>query len=503
MVRSIVVAEGQATVRQVFLDPDGFLAPLLRSAIFACVTAGIAVMLAFHCAASLSAQSRSSRLLLPLLVIPLLGSVAVGLAIHLDLRYPLLTSLFAERSFFATWSLLTLVQLWQLTPLFIYLFVMQLNTASTEMHMFSTVAGATWGERVRDVAWPHCRNLAKLLTLFAVAEGSREFVKPALILKASPGTGTEMIAARLERNYAFWSKVDFSRAVNGTLASSLIVAAVAAVLAIVTMAVVERILRASTVAAAQSPFRMNRGKLAVSLLLLVAAVPLYGTLVHVSPSSLPTLPWAILGVSVALSTVASTATVAFAVIFAIAARVAFPIRLARFDRHAIPIFLVLFAIRLVPPIAVVLCGLHWLYASDALLATTAVFAWLAAQIILTFPLLASFGQFTHFAVSTEEISFHRVCGATPWEVARDSFFLRFKRQYLLIAVFGLAIILGEDAINAIMAFSVPSIAYELSLRIGGRSGSYHEAVMIVALLAVPISSALALLASTSSRKALS
>lgn len=495
MIRSIAAPAGREMIARTLEDPDGLRAPLIRSAFFAVVTALLSVVLGFYGAVALAPRMRSSRRLLLFLIIPLLGSVAVAVAVHLDVRYRLLHGLVAERDFFVTWLLLVLTQLWQFAPLFLYLFAVQLTTVSTDRHLFTMVSGASWGERVRDIDWPHCRNLARLLTLFAVAEGTREFVKPAMILRASPGTATEMITARLERHYAIWSKANFSTAVNGTLAGALLVTVVAALLAVLTIALADRLLRGSTAGLAHSRMDWGIGKVGVVALLALTAVPLIGALNYVDPAVLSDLPWSTLGVSVCLAGVAVAATMIVAVVFSISARVIFPDRLARFDSHALPVFLILFAIRLVPPIAIVLCGLHWLYRSGTLTTTTAVTVWVAAQMVITFPLLASFAQFTHFAVRTDEIAFHRVSRAWPWEVARDSFLLRFGPEYALIAVFGLAIILGEDAINSIMAFAVPSIAHELSLRVGGRSGSYREAVMIVALLAIPVVSAISTLAS--------
>lgn len=495
MIVSAVMPEGRAMLVRSLDRHDGLIIPMLRSAAFAIVTALLSVTMGFYGAVALAPQIRASRRLLSLLVIPLLGSVAVAVVVHLDVRYRMLHVLVADRDFFATWLLLALTQLWQFTPLFLYLFAVQLTTVSEDTHLFTVVSGASWGERVRDIDWPHCQNLAKLLTLFAVAEGTREFVKPAMILRASAGTATEMITARLERHYAVWSKADFVAAVNGTLASALWVTAVAAVLAVVTISAVESLLRGSAAALGHSRMTWGIGRVGLAVVLALIAVPLLGAVRYADPVVLPHLPWSTLGMSVCLAGVAVGTTMLVAITFSISARVAFPDRLARFDRRAMPVFLTLFAIRLVPPIAVALCGLHWLYRSGILSTATALMVWVAAQTVITFPLLASFAQFTHFSVRTDELSFHGVARARPWEIARDSFLARFAPEYALIAVFGLAIILGEDAINSIMAFAVPSIAHELSLRVGGRSGSYREAVMIVALLAIPVVSAVSMLAS--------
>jgi ABC-type sugar transport system permease subunit len=475
------------------LAADGFQRPLIRSLGFAFIAALLSVCAGFYVAVILSPSTRRSPIITLLLLLPLMGSVFAGLAVHLDMRYKIVYGLISDRHFFATWSLLLLTQLWQFVPLYLFLFAVHLNAVSVETGTFMSVSRASWGETVRDVYWPHCRNLAKLLILLAVGEGMREFVKPAMIIRASTGTGTEMVTGRLERYYATLSKANFEAATTGTLSRSLLVTLAAALLAILTIQIVEWLARGVNAAlrGVQSNPEIRASGLVA--LLLAGAVPLIGMATLFDIRALGQLPWDKLISSVVLALSAVVLTMLFVMIFAIAARVGFVEWLAMFDARSLPLFICLLTVRLVPPIAIVLCGFDWLFRFDAMSASMAILAWIGAQMMITFPLLAGFAIFTHFAVRTEEIEFHEVSRASWLEIARDTFLRRFGREYLLITIFGLSIILAEDAINSIMAFAVPSIAHELSLRIGGRSGSYREAVTIATMAATPVMAAIGMM----------
>ena len=133
---------------------------------------------------------------------------------------------------------MSVVQGLQLGPLFVYLFWLNLKTLPAARLEFAIVAGLCRLERVRDVYWPHSKNLGALLCLFSMVESLQEYSKFYLILHPLAGTATELVSHRLLRLYGYYVPSDpvLARNLSMATAGSFVVVSVFAV-AVVTVLV--------------------------------------------------------------------------------------------------------------------------------------------------------------------------------------------------------------------------------------------------------------------------
>ena len=180
-----------------------------------------------------------------------------------------------------------------------------------------------------------------------------------------------------------------------------------------------------------------------------------------------------------------------ALLFAIVARIVFQRTLEGFSRRSLPYFLGMLVIQFIPPIGVAFCGYYWLSAFRAWIGSgPLVWAlWITGQALLTFPIVASFIQYTHFAVRNRELDFHRISKATLREIVMSSFLGRFAVPYVLASLFGFALIWNEFTFNLVMSGVVrdlPSFALELTQRVDGLGASYFEAVDLIVISFLPV-----------------
>lgn len=468
----------------------GWGTAFVRSASFATLAVWLSVALAFAGSVALArADARLGRWMMLLLIVPLAGSVVVGFVAKLQLRHELLGAWVAEREFWSTWILMLVVECWQYCPLFLVMFWLHLQTVPPPLESFARASRLNLEEQIRDVYWPHARNLALLLALFGFTETFRSFVKFEIILRGSPGTGTELVGTWLQRSYATFAKVDPVAAVSGTLSYCALVMVLSAGLSMVVVQGVR--LTLPLLAWLLAPAHRFRPHLSASTaeragaaLALATLLP-FLTLLPLAARP-PDLPWRSIFVALVMAFAALSIVILCSVSFAIVSRVILLDRLERFDRRSIPVFLALFLLRFIPPLGLVLSGYRWASQIGSMGLLPAAVVWTAAQVILAFPLLTAFVQYNHFSVSTAELRFQQISGSSFGEVARESFHTRFRAQYALVALFGFSLILNEDSVNTIMAYQVPSIAHELTLRLAGRAGTYGAAAQMCMILLLPV-----------------
>lgn len=475
---------------------EGWGVPFLRASLFAIISSTAEVLLGFLGALLIRKASRPVGRSLVLLLGPaLIGSVAVGFLVKLNLmKYPAIAGLVAERNFVATWSLMLAVQCWQYLPMNLYLFWLHLQAVPENVESFGTAARLRGPELVRDLYWPHCRNLAVLLALFGVLVGLQEYSKFHLVLRSSPGTRTELAGHRLLRYYNSLVSVDPVLATERTLAYCAIYIGVGLPTAACAVALTARggalVMNAfGRLPLPRLPGRRTADIVAVAVQM-ANAIPIlvladYACRRHfIAPDRFVR--------SVALTLLALVVVLPTAVMFGIAARLAWLDRLERFDRRSLPFFAGVLLLLFIPPIGLTFCGYRWLAELGASLQSPPLVSltWLIGQSILAFPLLASFVQYNFFRVPTAEIQLQQAVGASLVEVARVSFLSRFRLEFLLVGLFGFSIIWTEATFNAIMVSltrAIPSVAVELTNRVEGRSNAYFEAANLIVVSLLPIS----------------
>lgn len=478
------------------LSADGWVVPVLRSTLFGCVTVVLEIGLGFLIAVGMLDQRGADRthwtaiLLLPLLM----GSTSTAFLFKIAIfDSSIITPLIQERRLAPTWTLMIALQLWQYLPPFAYMFYVRLLSMARSRVDFANAASLSTSERLCDFHWPHCRSLAGLLALFGVADGIHEYAKFSSVLRASPGTSTELISHRLQRYYESWRLVDARVAAENTLAFVAITTILALLVSLFVAWIVCRLMD-TLVKSFRSASAVNRipsipARALRVFLILVVLVPVAYLCRYLSD-------WHFIDASAflrsaLLSLVALATTIVVVIPFSFSVRLLWPDLLRRFDNRSLPFFGALYALHVVPSIGIAFCGYYWLARID-IAARGQIFViliWLCAQAIIAFPLLASFVVVANFRVSCGELGFQNAANASWLETLSNSFLGRLKPEYFLVVLFGFSIIWNESVLNATMSTlsrNISSIAVEISQRVNGRSAAYSEAAWTIVAAMVPI-----------------
>jgi ABC-type sugar transport system permease subunit len=483
-----------------FSKPD-WGKPLLRSISFAAITVTLQVIFGFVGAVALKNVSRHIEKLFVILLVPaLLGSLPVGFVFRLIvLQHLALSDVISARTFLPTWTTMIAVQCWQYLPLFLYIFWLRLQTVPRSIEDYAASTRLSPRERVRDIYWPYCRNVAVLLSFFGAIQGVQEFIKFQLILRASQGTGTELITHRLLRFYSSASPVNPSLATVTTLSYCVIVFAVGLICtALIALLVTGLITVCTKIIPERNPFNVERKSISdISAVFVISLIlgPLAGVRKYL-------FHWGFIDlnqftISITLTIAALSIVLAIAILFGICTRLIWPHVLADFNRWSLLLLIALYSLLLVPPIGIALCGYEWLSVLGRSLQSQAavITLWLIGQTILTLPILSSFVMYNHFHVKVAELHFQKSISASFFEVARYSFFSRFRIEYALLALFGFSVIWSEATLSSVMSGlspNLPSIAVELTQRVDGRGASYYEAMNLILFSLSPILSGIML-----------
>jgi hypothetical protein len=425
----------------------------------------------------------------------LIGSVAWGFTWKLLLVENILTFRLADRPFVTTWTVLSVIQIWQFLPAFAFLFWLRLQAIEARYLDFGRIEGLTFGEVIRDIHWPHCRDFAGLLSLFSLAQGFVEYSKFVLIVRSSEGTKTELISHRIERFFSYLVPADPVGALKAILAIAGAVCLVGIVAALCVIGVVQRSgdqLTKSFLARWPSlPIGAGRAwpRLLTSLTTLAILAPLGTTAVE--GFRVGTVDWLRIALSASMSLVGATLGFIVSWGFAFSSRLAWPDQLARLGSESRILLAVALGIYFFPPLALSLCSFYWLTYARIQLGSggSVILGWLLGQTILVFPLLGVFLVHLHFAIPAKELESQLFYRARAREIALYSFISRFKLDYLVVLVFGFAFVFSESSLNSVTSgWSrwVPSMAIELLQRVDGRASSYKEAASLILISLGPV-----------------
>lgn len=483
------------------MQGDGWGLPLARSFLFAFAASGFCVSGAFIAAVAARRCRAATQRVFSIVMLPLLmGSIGAAFCLKLNLiDLPWLGRSIATRQPLPTWGLLLGAQAWQILLPFSYVFWLRLQTLPEPLVRFANVARLSPGERLRDLYWPHCRNIAAVLTFLAVPMSFYEYSKTTLLLRASPGSGTELISHWLLRLYRFYAGVSPARAEQASLAMSALAGFVALCLCLVTPTICVRALDGLSrlIAMPKLPtVKSPRCSDAAALVLIAASlVPLAGTVSRLRWGSFVDVGGFIRGVGYSL--VGAALCVAIVVFLGVCLRIGLERVLERFDRRSARVFAIAIAVQAVPPIGIALCGYYWLARWVNLAGSPYLVPvlWAASQVVLAFPFAAAFVIATHLAISTRELEFQRWSRVGFLDIFRTSFLTRFSATYGLTGVFTFCLIWTEATVNATLTSLsryIPSVAVELTHRVDGRGTSYAEAANLLAMTWIPALIALAL-----------
>lgn len=485
------ILNGRAWLRVSEWKDQGGHPPFFRTTFYALATTLTQVSLGFIMAVILRRlQSHVLARSLSLLFVPaLIGGIVISF-IYKSLLWD--STFLRQRPPLLTWATMVAIQNWQYVPMFTYLFWLRLQSLPKDIKDFATVQHLTPLERLYYILWPHCRNLAAILALFALLHGYQEYAKFHLILAPGPETCVELISHWLTRQFRSYAQINPAVGISKTLSFG-------AIFLVLTLAIVAIVLLVVTkcgdlLIAAYSRFgRMSSLKnsagvahaLAV-LTIVVAVAPLFALFRWFSWREFVGLN--ILVTPLITTVVVALIVVSLTIVFGICIRIVLPDTLQRFDTRSLPVFICLLMLHAIPAIGLAFCAYHWLKYVDQHNDVIVFCCWIVGQCILALPYLAVFTLYINFTTTATEIRFLRVCQANTTEIAKVSFWGRLWPYYMLLFLFAFSLIWFEDTLNLVLSSrSIPSVADELRRLYEGRASNYPQAVSLVFISLIPVS----------------
>lgn len=465
-----------------------------RTLTFAFIASSLEVLLGFGAALvlrSIQVFTITGRTLSLLLAPALLGNLSIAFLFKVQVMNSVwFEQAVASRSFSSVWGSFLAIEIWQYGSLFLYLFWLRLQRLPKNVVDFTKVSQLKQTEVIRDVLWPHSRNLAGLLLLVGFLFACQEFAKTELIFRPSLGTDTELANHWLEREYyrdlntydANFARNSTFKNSAGFLVATLTLSATGILLLLSAISYAFRLL--PSLKGPSSPKEPEgRAKndpvpyVLAWLITLLVLMPVLGAVRYLRPGSLSDMN----EISEALLLTLAGALMAslVAIAFGVAARLAGRSLLQRFDSKSLKVFIALFLLQAVPAISVGLCGYEWLSLLNRYSYAQQVSVWIVGQSILALPMLGGFVLWVHFQITTRELEYQEATKLSLRETAFWTFLKRFKLEYILVFIFGFSFIWNEDTLNRIMSDSIPSIVHRLGARITGRGVSYSEAATLV------------------------
>ncbi|WP_462268295.1 hypothetical protein [Mucilaginibacter sp.] len=410
-------------------DQDGFTAALLRSGVFAVLTAVLLTGGALIFSILLiKVELRSKKsLLLNLLLMPvILGNVSssfIWKIITLDSDF-----LFASagRKFFGV----GLMELWQYGPLFIYLFWLNLLTVKSQTWDYARAIDLSPFEKIKDIILPHQRNMAILLYVICFIFCFYEEAKIEFIFRGSRGTNTEMVNHWLNRTYQSDSllSADYAfRHISQVGLLVLILALCILVGSLLLKAGLYRLLITTKKLYFGSRFNYPVGiaYAIMALLLVFVCYPLVAALVRQAGNL--SFDLAKLLFPLSLTLIAAVLASLLAIVFGIMSRLAWQQILSSFNYRSMLFLILMFTLLIVPPIIILISGFKWMQNVGYSSTYNIDIAWLVGHCILSFPLLAGFAVATHFRAKNNYINYLEAHSVSFREKIRDIFLIPITR----------------------------------------------------------------------------
>jgi hypothetical protein len=354
---------------------------------------------------------------------------------------------------------------------------------------YSTAAGLTRFEKIRDIFLPQTKNLFILLLFIGFIFSFYEDAKSQFIFRASQGTGTELINHWLYRTYQSNLLINPDYANQSSFKTGLIVFSITILLFLVLSSMILLSFRLFSKLKSSNQKNISESRdrtsfviaaISIAVILIPILLALLKSQYHFSDNIFS------IAFPFALTLIAAFAATLFAIIFGISSRLAFAKLLSGFNSKSLLYFLSIFLLQIIPPLCIVLCGFKWLswvgYNSDLLI----YFIWIFGHCILTLPLLGSFVLATHFSIKENELNYLTVYKISGGSIVQYSFLKRFKAEYILTLLFAFTFIWNDAGLNLVLSDRIPSFAANLQMLFIGRAADYSKATSFV-LVAVALS----------------
>ncbi len=478
---------GNIFIEYLYENRDGFNNTLIRSLVFAFVSALLNVIFGFIGAITLKKISFFSfrGISLSILLVPfLLGNVSIAFLFKI---------LLYQTSFFTTiinshriyhFILLICLQFWQFGLLFMYLFWLNFKNIPKEIEEYAYASKFGFFTKLKNIFLPYSRSLFILLFIISFVFSFYENAKSQFILKASQGINTELITNWLYRTYQSKLLVNPNYATNDTFSNSLflIIFMLASLFIFITLFnfFIKKITTyqynysKQTTKSNSSLYRKAfLHKYVHSLLILIIFVPILIVFlkikIHFSKELFN------LGFPFFITLIAAFVATVIAILFGISSRIAWKNRLNNFNNFSIAFFVFLYLLLLIPPLCILISGFKWMaflgYSSNFYI----YLIWIIGHSILLLPLLGSFVLATHFKISNNEFSYFNSLMIKRIEITQYTFISRFKLEYLLTLIIAFSFIWNEAIINKVFSDRIPSFVSNLEMLFVGRGADYTSA----------------------------
>lgn len=458
---------------KLFLNNNEGTLAFKRSIIFGLCSTFLNIIFSLFIAISISnitLNSKKGRLITFLIVPIMLGNVSIAFIGKI---------MFSDSAFFQQGSLikfgtLTLIQFWQYGTLYIYLFWLNIQNIPKTSLNYAFATKMTFGERVKDLILPSCRNLSILLVILNFILSVYEDAKIQIIFKSSVGTHSEMISQWLNRTYQTNSLINAIFANERTIQYSTTILFVALILTIIFTLVFSRVfnrfIRLNT--ALKIPTANFLHKSLPYFLLAFVFLPLIYTIY----STLKNFRFDFyhLLIPFLFTFVTTLLALIFSIILGITLRLGWKQALSSFNNRSLFFFVLLFILQLVPPIIIYITGFQWLKVIGYQDVTYLQFIWVIGHVILILPLIISFVSVFHFRTSNNEINYLESHKFSLPQILIDSFFRRYKAEYLFTFLIGFSLIWNESIINNLLSDFIPSFVSEMKMNIEGRASDYAK-----------------------------
>jgi ABC-type sugar transport system permease subunit len=481
------------SISKLFSDnSNGFSSSLMRTISFALLSAIANVVGGFCLALLLSRISINSKLgrQLSFFILPVtFGNVAVVFVFKVLLFDTNIFTAIVQGGNATQTLFLLFIQFWQFGFLFAYLFWLNMQNTSKRIENYSTAAGLTRFEKIRDIFLPQTKNLFILLLFIGFIFSFYEDTKSQFIFRASQGTGTELINHWLYRTYQSNLLINPDYANQSIFKTGLIVFSITILLFLVIgfIILLSFKLFSKFKSSNQKNITKSKGRfsfviaaISIAVILIPVLLALLKSQYHFSDNFVS------IAFPFALTLIAAFAATLFAIIFGISSKLAFTKLLSGFNSKSLFYFLSIFILQIIPPLCIVLCGFKWLswigYNYDILI----YFVWIFGHCILTLPLLGSFVLATHFAVKENELNYLTAYKISGSSIVQYSFLKRFKAEYILTLLFAFTFIWNDAGLNMVLSDRIPSFAANLQMLFIGRAADYSKATSYV-LIAVALS----------------
>lgn len=463
-------------------NTDLFRSTFFTGVLFSLVVTFFSILLGFVVALYLrpvTVLSNSGRWVNVLFIPFFLGNVSVAFIFKIVL-FNSNAMQFAFDNPAKLFLLLGLMQIWQFSSLFTYLFWLSFQSIKTSVIDYATHARFSRWEFLRDIVVPHVKSLAVLLFLMAFLFSFYEDAKLNLIFRASQGTGSELISQWLYRNFRSDMLINFDFAASKVFSTSLLVIIPLVLLIIVVFAVFSGktidIISNSRYNLSKANFNksvINKPYLLIASIVVIILLPIAGLYISLGKVFLSKAFISLIQ-PLLLTTFAALSASLFAIFFAISARVAWPEKMYTFNNFSIFFIGILFLLLIVPPISLMISGFFWIRFFDITNISSITIFWVLGHCFLSLPILGSFALINHFRVSAIELTFQKVHKARFIDVIRYSFAKRFRVEYLLTFIFAFSLIWNEAVLNRVFSDNIPSFVSVIIETISSRNADYGK-----------------------------